>query len=1181
MYLKRLEIQGFKSFASRTVFEFGPGITAIVGPNGSGKSNVAEALRWVLGEQSARQLRLRRLEDVIFSGGAQRPATGMAEVSLTLDNSQGRLPIAAAEIVVGRRVYRSGEGEYLINGRRCRLRDVAELLQRGGLVQNGYWVIGQGMVDATLNLRPEERRLLIEEAANLQRYHGCLLEALSRITNARENMGRLQLLMDELEPRVAHLQSQASRAAEYARVSDELSRTLRLWYVQRWQAATEALARAKARYQERLAERDQAVSAVASLEKELMVALQRTAQLRSSLDAEKEKADSIRQAIRNLEGDVAVGRQKRDLVARRREELGEEIARLSQEKAEQAEHLRDAQAQLAKLQEELKASREELEAAEVEVARVKARLNALRSEASVSAAKAARSRASALEVEGRWRWCQERRQQLERDVAQLRQRRQALVSRLVELARQMRRLKEHHHAILDTLAATLGQRAAVEGRLEEGTVALRSLEEERGRLTRQRSDLERRLASLQQAKSSLPLPAKEVMEAARARTLVGLLDIISRVIQVPSSLAQAIEAALAAHLQAIVVQRTQDALAAIQLLRERKAGRAVFLPLEGVRHESPISLKPEPGIVGVAAQLVKCSDAYRPLIDTLLGKTIVVADVKTAYRVLQQEPVSAVTLDGTLLYPWGAIAGGDGTGRSTLVSYEQEEELSQQRADLDSRLASLDDAASALAAFRGESSRELQRLTAEVASLRKRVGEAEKALLTHRHQLASLREEIRGLLARERQALDEDGRLEAEVRGLADKKESLAREAKDAEAAAAKAGAALTWEEEENRNLLATVARHNAKVTSVESTWRSLQQLQASRQKTVARLDEQLANRQQQLQQLQGEEAVIEKTLQQQEAQLAQAKEQLLQHTGKNNLQQELGELVNRERGLQEQLLAARKEETAAEHRLLQAEAQVQRQEDTLANLVQSMETDGISWEEDCEGPLTDIDSAFSQQDLAKVVQRLRGNLKTLGTINPEAGSEYRQIKQRYDFLSSQLADLQEGEASLRQAIADLQQYMEVKFQSTFQEVDREFAQQFQALFRGGQARLTLVGNNGNRAGVDILAQPPGKRHRSLSLLSSGERALTTIALLLALLRVNPTPFCLLDEVDASLDEANVERFAETLSKLRSHTQFIVITHSRRTIEAADFIYGISMGQDAASRVLSLRLSDVPAEVPA
>lgn len=1141
MYLKRLEIHGFKSFASRTVFEFGPGVTVIVGPNGSGKSNVAEAVRWALGEQSPRLLRLRRLEDAIFSGSAQRPAMGMAEVAVTLDNSQGRLPLAAAEVVVGRRAYRSGEGEYLINGRRCRLRDVTELLQRGGLSQNGYAVISQGLVDAVLNLRPEERRLLIEEAANLQRFHGRLTEALARIVDAREHMVRLQLLVDELRPRVAHLESQASRAAEHARIAGELARVLDLWYGERQRATAQGLARARELCQERRAERDRAAATVAALEADLAATLQRTLQMRAFLDAQKEELSELRQTVRDLEGDLAVGRQRQELIANRQQELQRELADLDRERAQQWEQLQDAQAQLEGTAAELRACREALAAAEAQRAEWETRLKPLRAETTSASAAAAHSRRAVLDLEGRWRWCQERRESLQSEAAQLRQQRQALASRLLDLARRVRQRKEHQRNLRDRLAAALGQR---------------------------------------QAQGSLPRPVQEVLEAARVGTLDGLLSTLSQVIQVPRGLERAIQAALTAYRHAIVAQRSQDALAAIDFLARRKAGRALFVPLEGLRPQPPVSPAQEPGVVGVAAHLVQCPDAYRALVDTLLGRTIVVADVATARRLTSQGTVSAVTAEGTLFLPWGSIAGGSDAAEAPLASRQQGEALLNQLTEPDGRLVPLDGDVVTPAAGGRENAQERQRLAAEIASLQRETDEGEKALLMQQREVAHLRGQVRGLLVQERQALDEERRLAAEMQELTQQRQRLTQAAEAAEAAAAGASAALARAEEQQRDLLTTIASHSARANSLELSHRALQQLQAARQRALARLDEQLARRRQQLQQLEGEAAAIRKAWQQQEAQLGQARERLQRRSSDGHLHQELEALTRRERRLQEQLLAARREEAEAERRLLQAEAQVQRQEDALAALRQSMEADGVPLQDDDEGASSpQADPALGSQDLTKLVERLRGRLQALGPINPHAEAEYRQIKERYDFLSSQLVDLQEGESSLRQAIAHLERYMDEQFQATFRRVDREFTRQFTALFGGGWARLTLERTNGGGTGVDILAQPPGKRHRSLALLSAGERALTAIALLLALLQVNPSPFCLLDEVDAALDEANVERFVEALGELRPRTQFIIITHSRRTIEAADAIYGVSMGQDGASRVLSLRLSDLPAGV--
>ncbi|MCL6644589.1 MAG: AAA family ATPase, partial [Dehalococcoidia bacterium] len=674
MYLKRLAIHGFKSFANTTAFDFGPGITAIVGPNGSGKSNVADAIRWVLGEQSARLLRTKKQEDVIFAGTGNRAAVGMAEVALTLDNTERWLPLDFAEVEIARRLYRNGESEYLLNGSRVRLRDILDLLMKGDVGQNSYSIMGQGLVDEVLSMTPDERRSFLDEAADVKRFRLKIKEAQDRLAATSDNIERVALVIQEIEPRLNQLSRQAERAAEYRRLTSELASLLRLYYGHLWAEAQNAVVRVRAALDQGIAENEAAARRVQQLREQLRTLSEEIRKRREAIVRRDTRSAEIEQRIAATEQAIALDRERRSMVAVRGEEVRRELEALEAERISLAStDLDDGRRNLEiadqaeAIRAEMERARAELDAAEREYSRVRSRVQELRDGADGDDRRAASFRADIEAAERRIA-------DLDRELEQLVARRKAAI---VELLGSRRRIAEARAAVAEGEERLLRAREEADAAREQ---LLRVQEEVReyeaagNQDLRELDHLEGRLDALRRVQAEhdgVAAGTRQVLIMGQALIeefepgslgeppeLPGVIGLLSRQLRVPPGLEIAINAALEHRLHAIIVENEAVALEAIAILQRRRQGRAQFLPLDTVRHVYPLNLQKERGVVGVASKLVRCDQRVRSLVDTLLGRVIVVEDIQAAMRMIRRSLGSVVTLDGVYIEPTGVIAGG-------------------------------------------------------------------------------------------------------------------------------------------------------------------------------------------------------------------------------------------------------------------------------------------------------------------------------------------------------------------------------------------------------------------------------------------------------------------------------------------------------------------------------------------
>ncbi len=1192
MYLKRLEIQGYKSFANRTEFTFDGGITAIVGPNGSGKSNIADAVRWALGEQSYSALRAKRTEDLIFTGSAQRARVGLAEVSLVFDNGTHWLPLDYSEVTIMRRAYRSGENEYHLNGNRVRLRDITELLTRAGLGRNASAVIGQGQVDAALSLRPDERRSLLEETAGVRIYIDKRDEALARLEETRHNLERLNDIVVEITPRMQTLQRQAERTQEYDGARRELEAALLEWYGYQWQRHEDRIAQ----LQERVAEQARAVDAqndltrgLAAQREELRI---RQQDLRDDSRRRREQADQLREQYEEQRRRLAVTQERRQALVRqaeqtradvaaaeaRRADLGGGIQRQEQELgalaasiAEQEAAASAAHATLATAETELRAQRDDLE-----------RARALAFETATAQA-ASRNRLAQL---------QRRQGDLESELAEQRSALDEADKRAQSSAIELAAAEDERQQLLTKLSQSEEELRQAEEELALSMTRLDELRAQRDHAREQHQRLGTQYDVLQRARGQ----ASHLYEGAQAvirENMPGVLGTVASLVQVPGELEVAMEAALGGHLQDIVVKTWNDALACIELLKRRERGRATFLPLDYVRPPQPIPAPRIPGVRGVAARLIKADAAYSGICELLLGNIVIVEDLPAGRKALGAESRlrRAVTLDGDVVETRGVVRGGSRPRARGFLSQEREwrelpERVAAAQEALDKAEAQVREEDERQQACRRRAREHAQRQQASRSAL----SQQDQRTNTLRQRHDRLAQEVtwrRTLAAQAGRSLDVLQADRAQVEGeLASIEETSAQASQHLETLRAAA------EREDLPDLRRRAAECDTALAVASRSKQAKEEMLAAQRETLARAEADAAARRAQLERLEQEASDLQR-------------EADGLHVALSDMEGSQAALAAPLAAAEADLLAIERRQTTLEAEEERARQQLQVQQSELHRLTLQQEqvqgeAEELKRQMEAElGPVEPPDSGQPRQlrlnlgdgvtplpqvtqlppGLATELRDLRARLRKLGPVNPSAPAEYDEVRERHRFLTEQVRDLNSAAEATDEIVAELNRLIRERFGEAFARVASEFSGCFSTLFNGGSARLPLTDpDNPAEAGVEIVARPPGKRSQSLALLSGGERALTATALLFALLKVNPLPFCVLDEVDAMLDEANVHRFRTFLESLARETQFIVITHNRHTVEAAATVYGVSMAREGVSQVLSLSLPDAEAE---
>lgn len=1181
MFLKRLELIGFKSFANRTELEFVPGITAVVGPNGSGKSNISDSIRWVLGEQSAKSLRGSKMEDIIFAGSDTRKPVNYCEVSLTLDNSDHTLKIDYSEVTITRRVYRSGESEYSINKRSCRLRDIIELFMDTGVGKEAYSIIGQGRIEEILSTKSEDRRGIFEEAAGIVKYKARKKEAEKKLEETEANLVRITDIISEISDQILPLKEQAERAQHFLNLKEELKeQEVGLYICQidqlniAWKEAKEEAAILK----EKHAIHSSELSALdAQLSRWRWKLNEQDKELEESqlqllhVSEEAEKAEGKREVLRERKKNANENHQittdklaqletrmhelmkQKDLEEKRKAGLADEYGTIQRE-------LKQQESLLAAVTKGLEADVEQLKADYIEL------LNQM-----ASAKNDLRHAESTEEsISKKQLRLQEQKADLEQQALQMEDKRRQLDQELKEVT-------ESIDSCLQSYKESLALQKQKQASKDELAANLRKLEQRLESLSSRRDVLQ----EMQNAFTGFMQGVKEILKA-REKGFSGIHGAIAELLSVPSQYETAVEVALGGALQHVVVENESAGRKAIQWLKEQRLGRATFLPLDVIRSrrisaQDESQLRNLPGFVGVASELVQCDGRYRSINENLLGSVIVTETLEQANQAARKMGYRFrfVTLEGDVVNPGGSMTGGTVQQKSTnlLGRNRQLEELEQ----------------------------EIHQVLANKESLRDQLQHSEEEL----HSIVSEQEEIRGL--------GEKNRLkEQEVKGRYNQLKSQNENMLERMKLVNQELQATQEEQQANRQKLEQLHQQLQRWSSEENELKLTitnaevhrSQLQNSKDVHASNITELKVKAAEMRKQQEAIESIVlrveeEHTSLHDEWKTSSAYLQSLVDMMEGNLgnEEQLEAIIQDLRRKKEEIGAAllllkqsrlettqkieqlesdaklgRKQIKELEDRLHKEEMKVNRYDMELDSFLHKLHEEyALSYELAKEH--------FSIPEDAKKtgekVNELKRNIQALGVVNIGAIEEYGRQSERMDFLSGQSKDLDEAKQTLYQVIKDINDEMSRRFMETFEQIRGEFQQVFTHLFVGGRADLQLSDpTQVLTTGIDIVAQPPGKKLQNLALLSGGEKALTAIALLFAILRVKPVPFCVLDEVEAALDDANVYRFAEYLREFSGQTQFICVTHRKGTMEGADVLYGVTMQEFGVSNLVSVKLED-------
>ena len=1186
MRLKRLEIYGFKSFAERTVVVFDEGITGIVGPNGSGKSNLSDAVRWVLGEQSAKALRGGKMEDVIFNGTQKRKRMGYCEVSLVFDNEDHALSVDYTEVMITRRVYRSGEGEYYINKSACRLKDIVELFRDTGVGKEGYSIIGQGRIDEILSQKSEDRRGIFEEAAGIVKYRTRKEESEKRLANMRDNLSRVEDIIAELESQLEPLEKASETARRYLNLRDELRVLECSAFVLRSDRAKERIAEAEQllvglkeaiaheekRADELSAQREKANEGAQKLENEVTAAHDAVLELTRETEAREGELGVLRAEINRMEKDVLALSQEEDVKRARSAALDEEIAKNERDALANRTKIIELTRQLSQKEEALQTAQEEAREAEEKLEAHKSAIIDAMNRLSDVRTSEARLSTMRKELERRGEEADAQREELAQ-AAQRMDEQLAQADGELEQAKRGEAEKTEIEQNIELEAQENGQKIAVVQKALGDANGQKQATSSRLRVLR---EMERDYAGYQQA-------VKQVLLHARGNE--GVRGVVASLMRVPKQLERAVEAVLGGALQNVVTTDEYIARDMIAYLRQNKLGRATFLPMTTISGRTLSQQERQalamPGCVGVASELIEFDEQYRGIVENLLGRTVIAENLDAGIEIMRRgrHAFRLVTLEGDVMHSGGSMTGGSSASRMTsLLSREREikehekllVELEQKIADCARRLERCEAIRQEIKQRRAQAFEDIRQAQIDVSIAQERVRTLNVQREEHRTQQDRC-ELLRKQIAQNLEQIDSQ---------LAGARDTQAGEQKTNEEmnkqTAAMSDALYEKREtldalrEETQNLRVTLAACERDANALNQDGARMRREQSA---VGVQIGEAHENRealtlrhQQSMQQLARDTAEQQACAGKLEA----AKQNLL---AKQNTRNEGQETV---RQLTQEIDSLRETLAMDMDKCHKAELILGRTQSELEQMQQRIWDD---YELTYAGAKEYLAEPFDMAGSDKRTGEIRREIREMGPVNVKAMEDYRACRERYDDLASQRDDLVKAQDDLLGIIDSLQKQMEKQFMENFHLLQQYLSETFVKLFGGGKAELRLVDEKDVLGcGIDIVAQPPGKKLQMLSLLSGGERALTAIAILFAMLRLKPTPFCFLDEIEAALDDGNISTFADYLRDFSKDTQFVVVTHRKGTMERCDGLYGVAMEEKGVSKMLSVELKDVSAD---
>ena len=1180
MYLKRLEMQGFKSFADKTILEFMPGITSVIGPNGSGKSNISDAIRWILGEQSMKSLRGTKTQDIIFAGTQNRKSLGFAEASLIFDNTDGTLPIEYSEVTVTRKIYRSGETGYYINKVPCRLKDIVELFMDTGIGRDGYSIIGQGKIDEILSNKSEDRRHIFEEAAGIVKYRTRKEETEKKLEQTKLNLLRINDILTEIEGNLEPLQMQSDKAKKYLNLKEELKNIevgLFIYNIEKYKQSLEELVKDEEIMNSTLNQEEGKLEKIKILKEELKDRIDEiTTQIENMQNIGFESQKEIEKLNSNInvaEAKIASNTENIETYKKEITELEEKIKNLKEEieqKQTKKDNLKENKEkfenELKIKEEELKKLTEKLSSKEIEIEKLKKQVEEntdkkyeLQSEISMQTAN--------LEN------LEKRQKQLEQEISNNISELDRTRMKKEDIAKGFYEIENNRNKVLKSIEEIDNKKQEINNKIKEFDIQIANNTNEM-RMKQSRYNFlvetEKEKEGYIKSVKSLLTDCEKIKELGK-----GMHGVLANIISVPTEYETAIEMCLGASLQNIVTDTEEDAKKLVEHLRKNNLGRASFLPISSVRGKKIENIKGKKvGVVGIASDLISCDKKYEQIILNLLGRTVIVDNMQNAINLAKENNYSfrIITIEGDIINPSGAITGGSVTKKTVNILGRSREIES-----LEKEIKKLKEKIEKLEKDKEQYESSSEDVIEDVQSLEKQLQEIDITYATEKQRVVLIDENIEQIQKRIEKLKDEKERAEENKNTIKISKEENEKLIEN-----------INKQNEDNQKIIDEFSNANKDsqkyiddlnfdITNLKISVSSFNESEVSIEEMTEMINKEIEThtRNAENKKVQIENANLENNKLKEE--IANTKQEIekvklqVENSGENI------EKLKQERIEQNEKLSKKEDEQTEQFKTIEElKAQITKMEVKKTKTEEDItEVINKMWEE---YELTPNNAGnYQKPENVALTQRkvniLRTDIKELGSVNVDSIEEYKNLKDRYDFMCEQRLDLEDTMAKLRKVIQEMTETMKKQFKEKFEVINKNFGEVFKELFGGGMAEVILTDEeNILECGIDITVQPPGKKLQNMTLLSGGEKAFTAIALLFAILKINPAPFCVLDEIEAALDDVNVYRYAEYLKKFAKETQFLIITHRKGTMEVADTVYGVTMEEKGISKLLSMKL---------
>ena len=1181
MFLKRLELQGFKSFADKTVLEFMPGITTVIGPNGSGKSNISDSIRWVLGEQSMKSLRGNKSEDIIFAGTQNRKSLGFAEASIVIDNTDGKLPIEFAEVVVTRRIFRNGESGYFINKAPCRLKDIQELFMDTGIGKDGYSIIGQGKIDDILSNKSEDRRNIFEEAAGIVKYRARKTESEKKLEQTKLNLLRINDILAEIEANIGPLKNQAEKAKKYLSLREELKSIeigLFIYNIDTYKVKIEELVKDIDIINSQKEDEESRLSVLQNLKENLKTELE---EIISKIEETQNLGFESEKKIEQINSDINVQKTKIENNNQNSDTYLKEIEEL---KKRNAEILEEKENRINK-KDNLLANREkfvlELEEKENKLQELTSKLS--KEEVEIEEKKKQVEKNTEAKYENR-----EAINTLEVNNENLNKRSKTVKNEIQETISKLDEKRMLKSDLLKTFNEKESKRNECQKRLEdikvkreEANAKITEFENKINNLTQEyriKDSKQKFLQEMEKEKEGYSRAVKSVLTQCEVDSNLnkGVRGVLASLITVPEEYQLAVETVLGQTLQNIVTETEEDAKKLIEYLRKNNLGRASFLPITSVKGKNLDKLitNGTQGVIGVASKLIKTDKKYEEIVSNLLGKTVIVNDMDTAIVIAKQNKYSfrIVTLKGDIINPSGAISGGSTTQKTNSIIGR-----TAQIKQLEKEIEKIQKEIEKITKEKEDYENSIESLLEEITSIEASSRETEIEYATEEQRLESIEETISSLETKLDKLKTETNEIVESIDKNKEEKAVIEQKNLELEQEITILNTAIQNFAEKNKENQKYIDDLNFDITNLKISVSSFDESSNSLEEILSRIENELQtnmskieNKKQQSKNLKVENEELTKTIEELKQNIEQIKIEV-------STSSETAQKLKQEKSNKNMAITKAETEIEEKYKIIEEiknqanklEVKKSKLDVELEQIINKM------WEDYEITPNTagEFKKPNNVAETTKEVKHLRDEIKNLGSINIDSIEEYKQTKERYDYMCEQRLDLENASSKLKKVIQDMTKIMKEQFEKQFNIINKNFGEVFKELFGGGKAELKLTDETDIlNCGIEIEVQPPGKKLQNMMLLSGGERAFTAIALLFSILRINPAPFCVLDEIEAALDDVNVYKFADYLKKFTGETQFLVITHRKGTMEAADTVYGITMEESGISKLLSMKL---------